>query len=118
MDTMIAYCGLECDSCPIRLATLEKDEMRQQEMRESIARTCNEHYGMHLKPEDVNDCDGCLANTGRLFSGCLSCAIRKCVIGRNLESCADCPEYACDNLKTMFRSDPSAEARLNKIRIK
>jgi hypothetical protein len=30
---MIAYCGLACFSCPIHLATLEKDLARQAKMR-------------------------------------------------------------------------------------
>ena len=63
MVTMIAYCGLKCDSCPIHLATFEKDKPRQQTMREAIAEQCSKHYGMNLNPEDITDCDGCRANT-------------------------------------------------------
>ncbi len=35
---MIAYCGLLCDSCPIHLATIEKDKLLQQKMRAYIAK--------------------------------------------------------------------------------
>jgi len=113
---MIAFCGLACDDCPIHLATLEQDASRQREMRESIAQTCNEHYGMKLKPADVTDCDGCRANTGRLFSGCLNCKIRKCASHRDIETCACCPEYDCNKLKEFFRLDPGAQKRLDQIR--
>ena len=116
MNKMMAYCGLTCDSCPIYLATLEQDKSHQQEMRISIARLCSEQYGMNLKPEDITDCDGCRADTGRLFSGCWNCEIRKCASQRNLESCAYCPEYACDKLTEFLSHETDAQNRLEEIR--
>jgi hypothetical protein len=113
---MIAYCGLSCEGCPIHLATLEQDISRQLEMRISITRLLAESYCMNLGPEDINDCDGCRADTGRLFSGCLNCEIRKCAGQRNLDSCAFCGEYICDKLKEMFRHEPGAQIRLEELR--
>ena len=72
METNIAFCGLNCETCPIHLATLEPNSSHRQAMKESIAKICNRQYGMNLKPEDITDCDGCRANSGRLFSGCQS----------------------------------------------
>jgi hypothetical protein len=115
-ESQIAYCGLDCSSCPVHLATLEPDAGKQCAMRVSIAHECFEHYGMRMLPEEVNDCDGCRANTGRLFSSCRNCAIRKCASAKELESCAYCDEYACDKLGEMFRLDPEAKSRLEKIR--
>jgi hypothetical protein len=116
MNKMLAYCGLACDSCPIHLATFEKDKSRQQEMRVSIASFISEHYQMSLKVEDITDCDGCGANTGRLFSQCRNCEIRKCAIHRDIESCAHCPDYACDKLTELFSRDPAAQAHLEELR--
>ncbi len=116
MDKMIAYCGLTCDSCPIHLATLEQNKSRQRTMRISIARLCAEKYGMNLQPDDINDCDGCRADTGRLFSGCLDCKIRNCAGRRNLESCAFCPEFICDILKEFLLHEPDTQKRLEEIR--
>jgi hypothetical protein len=116
MDEMMAYCGLACGSCPIHLAGYEKDKVRRQEMRVSIARLCREHYNMDLRAEDITDCDGCRAGTGRIFSGCLNCEIRKCAVERDLESCAYCEDYACDRLKNMFSRDPGAQANLERLR--
>jgi hypothetical protein len=113
---MIAYCGLKCDSCLIHMATLEQDLSRQREMRISIARQCTEQYGMKLQPEDVTDCDGCKANTGRLFSGCSKCGISKCANQRDIESCAFCKDYACERLQDFFNHDPEAKIRLEEIR--
>jgi len=115
---MIAYCGLECNSCPIHLATLERDEFRKKTMRESIVEQCYKHYGMNLQFKDITDCDGCRANTGRLFSGCLNCEIRKCANEKNIESCAFCSHYACEILKEHFILDPGAKIRLDRMRRK
>ncbi len=116
METMVAYCGLDCESCPIHQATLEADPARQQAMRQSIAELCSVQYGMNLQAEEVTDCDGCRANTGRLFSGCAQCAIRACIRSKNLESCAYCPHYACEKLLKHFELDPLAKDRLDQIR--
>jgi hypothetical protein len=116
MKTMLAYCGLTCDSCPIYLATLEQDKSNQQTMRERIAEQCSEIYGMNMRPEDVTDCDGCRADTGRLFSGCMKCRIRKCARRHDIESCACCGDYACKKLKEHFTLDPDAQTRLEEIR--
>jgi hypothetical protein len=112
----IAYCGLDCLSCPIHLATLEPDAIKRHAMRVEIAHECFVHYGMKLMPEDVSDCDGCRAGTGRLFTSCRACAIRECASSMQLENCAFCENYACERLGEIFRSDPQAKTRLEKIR--
>ena len=116
MSELIAYCGLNCSGCPIYLATIETDLSKQQQMRIEIARQCNELYKMSMKSEDVTDCDGCIVNTGRLFTGCVNCKIRICAMEKGLESCAWCPEYACESLEEMFTHDPEAKVRLEQMR--
>jgi hypothetical protein len=116
MKTMIAYCGLKCETCPIHLATLEKNSSHQQKMRESIAEECSNLYNMNLDAEEITDCDGCRTDSGRLFAGCSKCEIRKCAIYKKLENCAFCDDYICEILKKHFELDPDSEARLNKIK--
>ncbi len=116
MNSLIAYCGLDCATCPIHMATLEEDAARKQRMRIEIARLCSEQYGMHLSLQEITDCDGCVLPAGRLFSGCARCEIRACAIGRNCTSCAFCADYACGKLLNHFESDPHAKARLESLR--
>jgi len=116
MESMIAYCGLNCQTCLIHLATLETDPKKQGAMRTEIARVCTEQYAMDIRVQDVTDCDGCSATTGRLFSGCAKCEIRGCAIERNVASCAFCDEFACEKLRKHFESDPSARTRLETMR--
>jgi hypothetical protein len=113
---MLACCGLQCDTCPIFLATLEKDKPKQVEMRKSIAKECRKHYNMQIQPEEITDCDGCISETERIFSGCSNCKIRKCAQAKNLKSCAYCSDFICDKLKEMFALDPEAKIRLVEIR--
>jgi hypothetical protein len=71
---------------------------------------------MEMQLQDITDCDGCCAGTGRLFSGCARCEIRKCAIERELTSCAYCIDYCCEKLLKHFETDPSARDRLEKLR--
>ena len=116
METSIAYCGLNCGTCPIHLATLELDKSHQQSMRESIAELCSKQYGFSLQPEEITDCDGCKADTGRLFLSCNTCGIRTCADQKDIEFCAYCTEYACLKLQELFLLDPDAKLRLEEIR--
>jgi hypothetical protein len=115
MDTMVGFCGLACNSCPIHMATLEQDNILQKIMRAEIARQCSDIYGMKMTVEEVTDCDGCRANTGRLFSGCLKCQIRECAHLKNIESCAFCEDFTCEKLTNHFLLDPETRGRLEKI---
>lgn len=111
-----AYCGLMCEGCPIRWATLEEDPGVRIRMREAIVRLTRDLYGMEIKPGDVTDCDGCRTEGERLFSGCRACAIRSCARQKKVGSCAFCGEYACEKLKKFFETDKDARTRLEFIR--
>ena len=116
MEPMIAFCGLNCKTCPIHVATIETDKTVQLQMRESIAKKCREVYNIQMDAEEITDCDGCKANTGRIFNGCINCEIQKCAAGRNLESCGICPDFPCEILENHFMHDPASRIRLEEIR--
>ncbi len=120
MTERVAYCGLLCNTCPIHLATIQKNNEKQNKMRAEIVKLIKEQYGIDYKLEDISDCDGCRTEGTRLFSSSKSCPIRKCARENNLENCAYCPKYACDTLEAFFKKEPSAKARLgelNKVQI-
>lgn len=116
MNDELSYCGLVCGTCPIYLLTEEQNEEKKRKMRIDIARQIKEHYGGQFDPEFVTDCDGCKTKGDRLFSGCKSCRIRKCASEKEIENCAYCSEYTCDNLDEFFVKDPEAKERLDKIK--
>jgi hypothetical protein len=116
---MIAYCGLNCVTCQIYAATRETDPKKQRQMREDIVTAIKKYLGEEKRVEDITDCDGCKAQSGRLFSSCQKCQIRKCASEKGLENCAYCSEYACDKLSRFFDSEgqqAGAKKRLDAIR--
>lgn len=118
-DEIIAYCGLNCSTCRIYLATREKDPEKQKEMREGIARYIKEHFDPNTRLEDITDCDGCTVKDGRLYSGCQKCEVRKCAIQKGVKNCAYCKEYACDKLIKQFNTEgpeSGAKKRLDAIK--
>jgi len=114
MNGKLAYCGLVCEKCPIYLATREQDKDKQYKMRADIAQEIKRHYGRESRPEDIGDCDGCKAETGRLFS--TSCDIRNCAVQKGIENCAYCDNYPCELLEKLFITDLDAKKRLDDIR--
>jgi hypothetical protein len=118
MNSMIAFCGLACDSCPIHLATLEKDIVKQKQMRKDIADQLAKIYRTTSKPEIISDCDGCKIKNGRLFTGCIDYEIRKCAKNKNLENCAYCFDFPCEKLEKHYTFDPASRDRLEVIRKK
>jgi hypothetical protein len=117
MIATISYCGLLCQSCPIYLATRETDLSKKQKLISEIIRACKEHYGIEYKYEDINDCDGCTSDIGRLFIGCKDCKIRTCAVQKGIENCAHCDDYPCDELNKTFEAGSGAKERLDTIRI-
>ncbi len=116
MTEMVAYCGLICKFCPIRLATRQENKKEQARMRAEIVKLCEEQYGISYKLEDITNCAGCRTEGTRLFSASKNCLIRKCAREKKLENCAYCTEYACGMLEAFFKKEPIAKARLDKIK--
>ena len=114
MEENLAYCGLICRTCAIYLATREKDQSKQHEMRVDVAEQIKKIYGQECKPEDIGDCDGCKTEGGKLF--CTGCQIRICAIEKGIENCAYCDDYPCEALEKLFTTDQGARDRLDAIR--
>jgi hypothetical protein len=112
----IATCGLNCLECPVYIATLTND----QELKAKTAREWGAQYSEYigktnLLTEDMN-CEGC-RSTRKRFLGCDHCPIRKCSMGRNLTTCANCPEFeTCVLLNGFFTVSPQAKENLGRIR--
>lgn len=109
MKQLIACCGLDCESCDARIATVENND----ELRE---KTAQEWSVMNNSPEitaDTINCMGCRAN-GVKFAYCSNyCEIRKCVRDKGFNTCADCKELDnCPIVGFVFRHNPAAKENL------
>ena len=112
----VAYCGLICEGCPIFWATREPNAVKQAKMRAAIVRLCGESHDSILPTTECISCEGCRTEGGKLFGGCGDCRFRVCAREKKIESCAFCAEFACDELRKFFQTNPDARTRLEVMR--
>ena len=75
MKQLIACCGLDCEKCEARLATLNDDNR----LREKVAKEWGEMNQMEFQPEWIN-CMGCRTEGCKTYYCSDMCKIRKCVL--------------------------------------
>lgn len=109
--SQIAFCGLNCAECPVHLATLSGYDYS----KEKIAQEWSKIYNMDISSEDIN-CMGCKSREGIHFSHCYECSIRLCAVERSIDTCAECEEYSCVDLKELFELIPDAKQNLEKLK--
>ena len=104
MRDFIAYCGLDCEKCEVRLATIQNDDAQ----RQKVAALWSELNGVDITPEMIN-CTGCRID-GVKTPYCDSlCPIRQCALGRKLETCGSCSEMAgCEKLGAITGNNADA----------
>ena len=107
MNKLIAYCGLDCEQCEARIATVNQDES----LREKVAQKWSELNGVEITPAMIN-CVGCRVDGVKTPYCETMCPIRHCAQSRQVETCADCAEMeACPKLAPITAH--SDEARRN-----
>ena len=109
MKQLIACCGLDCEGCDARIATVRNDN----ELREKTARKWSV---MNNAPEITAatiNCMGCRAD-GAKFAYCSDyCEIRKCVNKKRLNTCGDCKELnSCPIVSAVFLHATNAKENL------
>lgn len=106
---LIAYCGLDCEKCDARTATLNDDHT----LREKTAQFWTELNQVEITPEMIN-CVGCRVD-GVKTPYCQNlCSIRQCAIDKGYTTCGDCLEaLQCEMLGMITGSNLEAAANLN-----
>ena len=104
MKNYIAYCGLDCETCEARIATIHNDNA----LRKKVARLWSELNGVEITPEMIN-CVGCRID-GVKTPYCDSlCPIRHCALKRGVETCGDCGEMeSCEKLGAITGNNADA----------
>ena len=110
MNTYIAYCGLNCETCEARLATANDDN----DLRQKVAKLWSELNGVEITPEMIN-CVGCRID-GVKTPYCESlCPIRQCALSRNIATCGECSEMdTCEKLGAIVRNNADAYRNLKR----
>ena len=98
MKEYIAYCGLDCEVCEARKATINNDD----KLRVKVAKE------LEITPEMIN-CVGCRID-GVKTPFCDSlCPIRQCGLGKGYETCGDCAEMEhCEKVGMVIGNNPQA----------
>ena len=111
MKRLIACCGLDCESCDARIATVGNNN----ELRE---KTAQKWSAMNNAPEITAatiNCMGCRTD-GVKFAYCNDyCEICKCVYKKGSNTCGDCKELGnCLIVSPVFQHAPNAKENLLK----
>lgn len=108
MNEYIAYCGLDCETCEARQATVNNDD----ELRSRVAKLWSELNGVEITPEMIN-CTGCRI-PGVKTPYCDSlCPIRQCAMKKQVETCGSCPEMkSCEKVGAIIANNAEALGRL------
>lgn len=97
----IAYCGINCSTCPAFVAT----QKQQEKVRMRIAKLWSDQEHEYQACEIT--CKGCHEPWGKKFRHCQDCEVRECARVKLLDTCADCNEYPCEKLLSLHKSlDP------------
>ncbi|MBN2369827.1 MAG: DUF3795 domain-containing protein [Vicinamibacteria bacterium] len=110
---MIAFCGLDCAACPALFAA----KRLSLEERQKVADQWSKEFNASIKAVDV-DCVGCTVREGVHVGHWSVCEMRLCGLGKGLSTCADCPEFACTKLESIFKMVPAAKDNLMGLRAK
>jgi hypothetical protein len=112
MSTLIAYCGLDCAQCEAYQATQANDVAWQERL---LAKWQVEFNAPNMTLAAIT-CDGCRGP--RTGGYCAECPVRASAISRGVETCADCPDYACAELQKFFGMATAARDNLEMLRSK
>lgn len=93
MFNQIGKCGCDCVNCPTY-----KENIKTIDDRKKCSAGWGKYLNIKLSPEKLKACDGCSIPDGERKTYYLNCRIRKCAIINNIENCAYCAGFPCDEL--------------------
>ncbi len=108
MNQLIACCGLDCESCDARIATITNDD----ELKEKTAQEWSQLNNTKITAEAIH-CMGCRADGAKTIFCSNLCEIRKCVNEKGFNTCGDCVELDnCLIVATVFQHNSNAKKNL------
>ena len=108
MNHYIAYCGLDCETCEARIATINHDN----DLRAKVAQKWSELNGVEITPEMIH-CEGCRIDGVKTVYCDSLCQIRQCALGKQYETCGGCGElHSCPKVAQIIGNNREALANL------
>ena len=110
MKKYIAYCGLDCEKCEARLATINNDN----ELRKEVADKWSKLNNITITPEMIN-CEGCRTDGTKTVFCDKFCQIRQCAMNKKYETCGDCNKMkTCKKVAMVIENNAEALKNLEK----
>jgi len=104
MKDYIAYCGLDCETCEARLATIHDDN----ELRDKVAKLWSELNMVEITPEMIN-CTGCRIDGAKTPYCDSLCPVRQCAWDKKIETCGNCGKMeTCEKVGMIIRNNADA----------
>ncbi|MDD6275756.1 MAG: DUF3795 domain-containing protein [Clostridia bacterium] len=111
MNDLISCCGLDCEKCEARIATLTNDDA----LREKVAESWSRMNRVTITPQMIN-CTGCRVEREHTPYCESLCEIRKCARQKNYATCAQCPDLEqCDTVGAILCHTPQAKENLKNL---
>lgn len=108
MNKYIAYCGLDCEKCEARIATVNDDSA----LRKKVAELWSRLNNAEITPEMIS-CTGCRIEGVKTPFCDSMCEIRKCARNRNYETCGCCGQLdTCEKAAMILSGNPEARQNL------
>ena len=110
VNQLIGCCGLDCEKCDARIATLTNDNA----MREKTAVLWTKLNVVTITPEMIN-CIGCRIEGAKTPFCDKLCPVHNCVREKGLDTCADCGQMdGCPTLGQIAVNSPFVLENLKK----
>ena len=112
-DQLIGCCGLDCEKCNARIATLTNDNA----LREKTAVLWTKLNGVTITADMIN-CTGCRMEGAKMLFCEKLCSIHNCVRKNGMDTCADCEQMdGCQMLGSIAANSPFVLENLNRLRV-
>lgn len=108
MKKLIAYCGLDCERCDARIATLNNDDA----LRGKVAKLWSEMNGIEITADMIN-CEGCRSDGIKTPYCDGLCPIRQCALNKSYETCGSCCDLeTCKTVGMVISNNAEALSNL------
>lgn len=112
MANIIAKCGINCSECNAYKATITNSE----DLRKKTAQEWSALFGVVIDPKTIS-CLGCQeSDKNKLFSHCQVCGIRTCAVEKGFKTCAECDDFGCEKVASIWQHDSKIKANLDSLR--
>ena len=111
-NQLIGCCGLDCETCDARIATLTNDNA----LREKTAELWTKLNGVTITPEMIN-CTGCRMEGAKTPYCDKLCPVYNCVREKGLDTCANCGKMEeCPTLGQIAANSPFVLENLEQLK--